>query len=49
MKFRLSMRRGKRTVLIGEFPNRYRANQISVILEWDGSWKPVVAEIGRKS
>jgi len=45
MKFRLYMKRGKRAVLIGEFPNRNRAGQISVILEWDGSWKPLIIEI----
>ena len=40
--YRLIMIRGKRQVLIGFFPNRNRAETISVILEWDGSWKPKI-------
>jgi len=44
-KYRLEMARGKRTVFIGEFATKYRVEQIPVLLEWDGSWSPVVTDI----
>lgn len=42
--YKLIMKRGKRQVLIGFFPSRYRAETISVILEWNGSWKPIITK-----
>ena len=43
--FRLSMKRGSRIVEIGFFRRKARAFQISVLLEWDNSWKPIVEKI----
>ena len=41
MEYRLTMKRGKRQVVIGEFPNKNRAELVFCLLEWDGSWKPI--------
>jgi len=46
MKYRLTMKRGKRAVVIGEFPSLYRVDLIVCLLEWDGSWSPVIENIG---
>ena len=45
MKYRLTMKRGKRMVVIGEFPNLYRVDLIVCLLDWDESWKPIIVEI----
>lgn len=45
MKYRLTMERGKRSVVIGEFPNMYRVDLIVCLLDWDGSWKPIIVKI----
>jgi hypothetical protein len=39
------MKRGCRSVLIGIFPNKYRANQIYHLLEWSRGWKPMIEEV----
>lgn len=41
MKIKLSMRRGSRTVVIGAFPNMYRAQVVASLLDWNPSWKPL--------
>ncbi len=46
MKYRLTMKRGRREVVIGEFPNMYRVDLIICLLDWDGSWKPIIVVIG---
>lgn len=43
--YRLSMVRGKRTVLIGWFPSEYRAKTAAGALEWDRSWKPIIEHV----
>lgn len=43
--YQLEMKRGKRLVLIGLFPNKYRVQWAVCHLEWDGSWKPVIRKI----
>lgn len=40
--YTLYMVRGKRSVLIGTFPNRMRASSIACLLDWDKSWKPSI-------
>jgi len=44
-KYRLEMVRGKRTIFIGEFATKYRVEQIPGLLEWDGSWRPVITDM----
>jgi hypothetical protein len=38
MMYRLEMKRGNRTVLIGYFPTLYRAMQMPILLDWASSW-----------
>jgi hypothetical protein len=45
-QFTLYMVRGKRTVLIGTFPNRYRASSVAASLEWNRSWSATIIEGG---
>ena len=45
MKYRLTMKRGKKAVVIGEFPSLYRTNLVICLLEWDGSWKRIIENI----
>jgi len=40
---KLVMKRGKREVLIGLFPNRYRVDWTICHLDWTSGWKPVVS------
>lgn len=40
--YRLTMKRGIRSVFIGLFPSMYRAENVAFNLEWDGSWKPII-------
>lgn len=43
--YKLTMRRGKRSVEIGLFYTKYRAEQISILLGWNKSWKAIVEEV----
>lgn len=45
MKIRLIMKRGKREVVIGDFPSQYRAEMVFERLEWSYSWKPTYLKI----
>jgi hypothetical protein len=37
----LQMKRGKRRVFIGLFPDLYRAEVVAARLEWNGDWSPI--------
>lgn len=37
--FRVDMKRGKRSVFLGYFPNEYRARTVITRLDWSPDWK----------
>ena len=45
MKYRLIMKRGKREVVIGDFPSLYRAEAVYGSMTWSASWKPLIIRL----
>ena len=41
MKIALYMVRGRRKVIIGHFPSKYRAYAVYANLGWSSNWKPI--------